>query len=68
MNNADVDNRMISNKVSFGKQGFKYFAGHNSNENVKPLRILLPRSLDIQSFARDFLGKYKNIAKLRNIL
>ena len=59
---------MIPKKVSFGKQGFKYITGHKSNENVKPLRILLPKSLDIQRFARDFLGKYKYIAKLRNIL
>ena len=28
---------MISNKVSFGKKGFKYFTGYKDDKKVKPL-------------------------------
>ena len=40
---TDEDITKISNKVSFGKKGFKYFIGYKYNENVKPLSLMLPK-------------------------
>ena len=41
-NNVDVD-KMISNKVSRGKKGFKYFIGYKDDEKNKPFYIMLPK-------------------------
>ena len=34
---------IVSNKLSYGKNGCKYFIGYHNNERVKPLRIMLPK-------------------------
>ena len=36
-------NIIISNKVSFGKKGFKYFIDYKDNDKVKPFCIMLPK-------------------------
>ena len=33
----------MSNKVSLGKKGFKYFIGYKDAKKIKPLRIVLPK-------------------------
>ena len=38
MNDVNIDRIVISNKVSFGKEGFKYFIGYEDDyEEVMPL-------------------------------
>ena len=34
---------MISNKVTFGKKGFKYFIGYKDNDKINPLCKILPK-------------------------
>ena len=35
--------KIVFNKVSFDKKGFKYFIGYKDDEKVKPLCIMLPK-------------------------
>ena len=37
INNVYLNKIMISNKVSFGKKGFKYFIVYKDDKKVKPL-------------------------------
>ena len=39
----DINKILVSNKVSFGKNGFKYFIGFKDNNKLRPLYILLPK-------------------------
>ena len=41
INDVYINKIIVSNYVSFGKKGFKYFIGYKDNEKVKPLRIML---------------------------
>ena len=41
--NVDVDKILLSWKVSFGKNSFKYLAGYKDNEKVTLLHIILPK-------------------------
>ena len=41
----------MSNKVSFGKKGFKYFIGYKDAKTIRPLCIFLPKR---SSGRRDF--------------
>ena len=34
---VNIDRILVSNKVLFGKKGFKYFLGYKENEKVVPL-------------------------------
>ena len=34
---------VISNKLPFSKQDFKYFINYKDNKKIKPLRISLPK-------------------------
>ena len=34
---------VVSNKLSFGRQFFKYLVGYKDNKKTRPLRILLPK-------------------------
>ena len=43
INNMDINKILVSNKVSFGKNGFKYFIGFKDNNKLRPLYILLPK-------------------------
>ena len=37
INNADIDKVPTSNKIPFGKKGFKNFNGQKGNEKMTPL-------------------------------
>ena len=37
--NIDINKIAISNKVSFGKKGFKYFIGYKDAKKIRPLWI-----------------------------
>ena len=41
--NIDINKIVVSNKVSFGKKGFKYFIGYKGAKNIRPLCIFLPK-------------------------
>ena len=41
--NVDVDKILLSWKVSFGKNSFKYLTGYKDNEKVTLLYIILPK-------------------------
>ena len=34
---------MISNKITFGKKGFKYFIGYKDNDKINPSCKILPK-------------------------
>ena len=36
-------NKIVSNKISFRKRGFKYFIGFKDAEKIRPLCICLPK-------------------------
>ena len=39
----DITEIVQSNKLPFGKQGFKYFIGYKDNKKIKPLSIFFHR-------------------------
>ena len=39
INNIDINKMVVSNKVSFGKKGFKYFIGYKDAKKIKPLNL-----------------------------
>ena len=41
----------MSNKVSFGKKGFKYFIGSKDTKKIRPLFIFLPK---MNKYRKDF--------------
>ena len=40
---VDIGKILISNKVSFGKTGYKYFTGYKNNDKVNWLHLTLPK-------------------------
>ena len=38
-----VDNIVVSNKISFGRNGFKCFVGYKDARKIRPLYIFLPK-------------------------
>ena len=47
----DIDKIVVSNKVSIGKKGFKYFIGYKDAKKTRPLCIFL---LKMSVYSRDF--------------
>ena len=47
----DINKIVISNKVSFGKKGFKYFIGYKDTKKIRLLRIFLPK---MSAYRRNF--------------
>ena len=45
INNIDINNIILSNKLPFGKQGFKYFTGYKGFEKIGFLYILRPQMI-----------------------
>ena len=42
INNVDNHRTVVSNKIPFGKQDFKYFIGCTDNKEIRPLCIFFP--------------------------
>ena len=40
--NIDINKIVVSNKVSFGKKGFKYLIGYKDAKKIRPLCIFFP--------------------------
>ena len=36
INNIDIKKIVVSNKVPFGKQDFRYFIGYKNNKRIRP--------------------------------
>ena len=52
MKNIDINKRVVSNKVYFGKKGFKYFIDYkNGDKKIRPLCIFLPK---MRAYRKDF--------------
>ena len=49
--NTDMNKIVVSNKVSFGKKGFKYLTGYEDAEEIKPLCIFLSK---MSAYRKDF--------------
>ena len=47
----DINKRFVSDKVSFGKKGFKYFIGYKDSKKIRPLCIFV---LKISAYRKDF--------------
>ena len=47
----DINKRFVSDKVSFGKKGFKYFIGYKDSKKIRPLCIFVPK---ISAYRKDF--------------
>ena len=41
--NIDINKIVVSNKVFFGKKGFKYFIGYKHAKKVRPSCLFLPK-------------------------
>ena len=54
--NVDINKIIVFNKVSFGKNGFKYFIVYKDGKKVRPLYVMLP---NLRAYRKDFdLTKY----------
>ena len=51
IDNIDVNKIVVSNKISFGKNGFKYFIGNKDAKKIGPLCIFFPK---MSAYRRDF--------------
>ena len=51
IDNIDINKIAVSNKISFIKNGFKYFIGYKDAKKNRPLCILLPK---LSAYRRDF--------------
>ena len=46
--NTDINKIVVLNKVSFGKNGFKYFIGYKDAKKIRPLCIFLLKWVHIE--------------------
>ena len=51
IDDVNVDRRVVSNRVPFGKKGFKYFIGCEDGKTVRTLCITLPK---MNAYMKDF--------------
>ena len=51
IDNIDINKIVVSNKVSFGKKGFKYFTGY---KNAKKIRLLFIFFSKMSAYRIDF--------------
>ena len=49
--NIDINKIVVSNKVSFGKKGFKYFIGYKDAKKIRHLCVFLPK---MSAYRKDF--------------
>ena len=48
--NIDINNIVVSSKVSFCKKGLKYFIGYKDTKKIRPLCIFLPKMSAYRNF------------------
>ena len=44
LEDLDIDNVLVSNKISSGEKNQKYFIGYSYNYKIKQLHIILPKT------------------------
>ena len=44
--NIYINKIVVSNNVSLGKEGFKYFIGHKDDKKIRSLSISLPKMIE----------------------
>ena len=49
--NVDIDKIVVSNKLAFGKKGFKYFIGYKDAKKNKPSSVFLTK---MTAYRKDF--------------
>ena len=49
-NDIDINRIVVSNKLSFGNQDFKYFIGYKDSEKITPLCIFRPQMIMYKNF------------------
>ena len=65
----DIDNKIVvSNKVPFGEQDFKYFIGYKDSEKIRPLCIFHPQMITYKKFFDENRQIYFFIEKKRFLL
>ena len=42
---VNINKILVSNKLSLGKKGFKYFTGYKDSEKIRPLCVKLPKMI-----------------------
>ena len=53
----DIENVLVSNKISFGKENYEYFIGYLYNNNrIKPLHVML---LKTSTYVKSYDGQTK---------
>ena len=48
--NVDNDEKVVSNKIRFGKLGFKYFIGYKKIKRIKPLCVFSPKTIAYRKY------------------
>ena len=57
LKDLDIENVLVSNKISFDKKNYKYFTGYLHNDyTVKPLNIMLPKT---SAYVKSYDGETK---------
>ena len=57
MGDVDIEKVLVSKKISFGEENYKYFIGYlYDNHKVKPLHIMLPKTSD---YVKSYDGQTK---------
>ena len=73
INNIDINKIVLSNKVLFVNQDFKYFIGYKDAKKTNPLCIFVPKmSAQRRDFGKtkcmSFMIKYETILEKCNII
>ena len=59
---VDIDKILISNKISSGKRNYKYFIGNMYDYEIKPFRIVLPKtSAYVKNYDVGIFKKYNSV-------
>ena len=63
INDADISKIVVSNRVRFGKRGFKYFIGYEDGKKVRTLCVVLSKCECISFLIKneELLEKYNEI-------
>ena len=57
LKDLDIENVLVSNKISFAEKNYKYFIGYlYDNHKVKPLHIMLPKT---SAYVKSYDGQSK---------
>ena len=54
LNDIDINNIVVPNKLLFGKQDFEYFVGYKDSEKIVPLCIFHPQMVILVIYKRNF--------------